>query len=160
MFLWFKIRKMKRQLLRSLLKNLFFVLSIFFAAFSLQSCETTQPALDDSSERNTFPPYWAPPYDHAEQIHYYYLPDLETYYDMWTSEFVYLDAGHWIFSPFLPPMYSSYDLRSAPVVILDYRVREPWNYHELYTSHYPRYYFQSIPQGANPVRQRALDENV
>jgi len=118
-----------------------------------------QPATE-GADRIVSPPYWAPPYDNIEQVHYYYLSDLEIYYDVWTNEFIYLDAGHWIFSPFLPPMYTSYDLRSAPVVILDSRVHEPWNYHELYVSHYPRYYFQTIPIGANLARPRGLDENV
>jgi hypothetical protein len=149
---------MKRQLHR--FKKLFFAAAIFCAVFLFQSCETTQPVLDESSERIVSPPYWAPAYDNVEQVHYYYLPDLETYYDVWASEFAYLDGGHWIFSPFLPPMYTSYDLRSAPVVILDYRVHEPWNYHELYVSHYPRYYFQTVPIGTDLVRPRGLDENV
>jgi len=149
---------MKRQLPG--LKKLFFVLTIFCTASLFQSCETTQPVVDETSERIVSPPYWAPAYDNVEQVHYYYLPDLEIYYDAWASEFVYLDGGQWIFSPFLPPMYTSYDLRSAPVVILDYRVHEPWLYHELYVSHYPRYYFQSIPAGPDLLRPRGLDENI
>src|SRR5262245_35363746 len=106
---------MKRHLLR-----LFFIFSICCAATAFESCETTQPVLDESSDRDVFPPYWAPAYDNFEHVHYYYLPDLEIYYDVWANEFVYLDAGHWVFSPFLPPMYMLYDLRSAPVVILNY----------------------------------------
>jgi hypothetical protein len=145
---------MKRQLLR-----LFFVLLFVNGAVVFESCETTQPVLDDS-QRVVSPPFWAPAYDNAAQVHYYYLPDLEIYYDVWTNEFVYLDGGHWIFSPFLPPMYTSYDLRSAPIVILDYRVHEPWSFHELYASHYPRYYFQTVPIGTNVTRPRGLDENV
>lgn len=147
---------MKRQLLQS--KKLFFILPVLCAALLFQNCETTQAVVDGSE--NVSPPYWAPPYEHLDRIHYYYLPDIEIYYDLWTNEFVYLDGGHWIFSAFLPPMYTSYDLRSAPVVILDYRVHEPWNFHELYVSHYPRYYFQSIPFGANMMRPRGLDENA
>ena len=102
---------MKRQL--SWLQKLCFVLTIFGAATLTQSCETTQQL---ETERIVSPPHWAPPYDNTEQVHYYYLPDLEIYYDVWTNEFIYLDAGHWIFSPFLPPMYTSYDLRSAPTL--------------------------------------------
>src|SRR5436853_6526069 len=107
---------MKQQVLRVLLKKLFFLLILFFAAIAFEGCETTQPAVDDSAERNVFPPYWAPAYENVTQVRYYYLPDLETYYDVWGNEFVYLDNGQWIFSSFLPPMYTSYDLRSAPVV--------------------------------------------
>lgn len=152
---------MKQQLLLNVLfKKLFFILSVSLTATAFQGCETTQPALDESAERDVLPPFWAPTYDNVSQVHYYYLPDVETYYDVWGSEFVFLDAGQWIFSPFLPPMYMLYDLRSAPVVILDFRVHEPWRYHELYVSHYPRYYFQTISSGTNMVRQRGLDENV
>ena len=147
---------MKRQL-PGLLKKFFFALLVFCSAFLITSCETTQQL---ETERIISPPYWAPSYENTELVHYYYLPDLEIYYDVWGSEFVYLDAGHWIFSPFLPPMYASYDLRSAPVVVLDHRVHEPWNFHELYVSHYPRYYFQTVPIGGNSERPRGLDENV
>lgn len=152
---------MKRQLLKVLFGKLFFSLFVFFAAAMLSGCETTQPVLDENSDRVVTPPYWAPHYDNVSQVQYYYLPDLETYYDAWSNEFIYLDGGRWIFSTFLPPMYSSYDLRSAPVVILDYHVHEPWQHHELYVSHYPRYYFQTVPvTGTDMRRPRGLDENV
>lgn len=151
---------MKQQLLKVLFKKLFFISALSCIILAIAGCETTQPTLDENSEKVVTPPYWAPTYDNVAQVHYYYLPDLETYYDVCSNEFIYLDAGQWVFSPFLAPMYSLYDLRYAPVVILDSRVHEPWLHHELYVSHYPRYYFQTISSGPDAVRQRGLDENV
>jgi hypothetical protein len=88
------------------------------------------------------PPVWAPPYDDVQQVRYYYIPDLEVYYDVWSHEYVYLDDGQWIFSAYLPPFYSSYDINNAWVVVLDYRVYQPWKSHHQYISHYPRYYYR------------------
>jgi len=89
------------------------------------------------------PPVWAPAYDDVQHVRYYYLPDLEVYYDVWNHEYVYLEDGQWIFSAYLPPMYNNYDTNNAFVVVLDYHVYEPWRQHQIYTSHYPRYYYRN-----------------
>jgi hypothetical protein len=88
-------------------------------------------------------PAWAPDYDNMGMVHYYYFPDWGMYYDVRTSEYVYMEEGNWLFSPQLPGMYSSYDLNNAYVIGLDYRVHEPWMHHTLYSSHYPPYYYKS-----------------
>ena len=89
-------------------------------------------------------PVWAPSYDNVDQVQYYYLPDIEVYYDVWNHEFVYLDDGNWIFSPTLPPMYANYDLNNAFVVVLDANVHQPWMHFHYYVAHYPRYYYRSV----------------
>jgi len=89
-------------------------------------------------------PEWAPPYDNVGQVQYYYIPDIEVYYDVWNHEFVYLENGNWLFSPTLPAMYSWYDLRNGHTVVLDRQVHQPWLHHELYVSHYPRYYHHVV----------------
>ena len=105
------------------------------------------------------PPSWAPAY--AGQVHYYYLPDIEVYYDVWNHEYVYLDNGMWMFSPDLPPMYAGYDLYNGHVVVLDQRVYEPWRHHHLYLEHYPRYYYHSVyhPSPRYPDHPRGYNEN-
>jgi len=64
-------------------------------------------------------PPWAPDYS---GVRYYYLPDIETYYDLANQDFVYLDDGQWLFSSTLPSVYSGYDLFSAFVIALDMNV--------------------------------------
>ena len=106
------------------------------------------------------PPGWAPAYENVNRVQYYYLPDLEVYYDVWNHEFVYLEEGNWLFSPFLPPMYANYDLFGGHVVILDYRVHQPWMHHELYVSHYPRYYHHSVYARDKGEYSTGFDENT
>ncbi len=108
-------------------------------------------------------PAWAPPYDNADRVRYYYFPDIEVYYDVNRNEFVYLEDGNWVFSPYLPPMYSNYDLNNAFVVIIDYNAYEPWRQHQLYLSHYPRYYYRTVYVNNNQAEAqvaRGFNENA
>ncbi len=88
-------------------------------------------------------PGWAPYYENQSQVRYYYFPDIETYYDLRSQEFVYLYNGVWVFSRSLPPAYSWFNLNNSFVVALDHRVFEPWRHFNYYVSHYPRYYYHS-----------------
>jgi len=142
------------------------VLLLLFTVFRFHTSSAQEPGAVPApppppQEAPAPPPAdWLPPGDPAaQQGDYYYLPDIETYYDMRNREFVYIEDGNWVFSPFLPPMYAAYDLRNAFAVMLDYRVHEPWMYHHMYVSHYPRYYYRSMYAGeARPVR--GYNENV
>ena len=62
-------------------------------------------------------PQWGPVgYDYAE---YYYLPDIETYYYVPQRQFIYLSNGRWVFSSYLPPQYSDYNLYSGQKVVVN-----------------------------------------
>ena len=72
------------------------------------------------------PPAWGPAgYD---DVRYYYLPDLETYYDVNTSNYVYINNGKWTRSRSLPVVYRNYDLYNEyKVVLTDYRGDRPYD---------------------------------
>ena len=75
------------------------------------------------------PPVWAPA-DRVE-TQYYYLPDIDTYYDVPSERFIYISNGKWIRSTVLPVRYKSYNLNSGRVVYLtDYRGKSPYVYHK------------------------------
>ena len=80
-------------------------------------------------------PVWGPVgYDHVD---YYYLPDIESYYYVPTRQFIYLNAGQWIFSASLPGRYRNYDLyRGYKVVINNPR---PYLHHKDYRVRYSNY---------------------
>lgn len=62
-------------------------------------------------------PAWGPSgYNHVD---YYYLPDIESYYDVSTGQYIYLDGGRWIFANNLPPRYRGYDLYSGYKVVVN-----------------------------------------
>ena len=102
-------------------------------------------------------PAWAPSYYAGTR--YYYLPDIETYYDLSDQDFVYLDNGQWLFSASLPAMYSNYDLYSGFAVSLNNSVFQPWMHHHLYVSNYPRYYYRNMYNGSNGRTARGFNEN-
>jgi hypothetical protein len=72
------------------------------------------------------PPAWGPAgYD---DVRYYYLPDLETYYDVNTSNYVYINNGKWTRTRSLPVVYRNYDLYNEyKVVLTDYRGDRPYD---------------------------------
>ncbi|MBC7642452.1 MAG: hypothetical protein H7174_08985 [Flavobacterium sp.] len=73
------------------------------------------------------PPKWAPVA--APEAEYYYLPDVESYYDVRQSQFIYYGNGRWIRSRNLPVAYRSYDLFSGHKVVLnDYHGATPYVY--------------------------------
>src|ERR1022692_4846859 len=140
---------------------------LFFIAVALQACIVAQPVPQPYPVAQTpppppvvvqaHPPAWAPAYNNS-QVQYYYLPDIQCYYDVWNQQYVYMENGNWMFSTYLPAMYGNYDLYAGHVVILDYRVHQPWMHHELYVEHYPRYYHQSGNVGGEGY-STGFDEN-
>lgn len=102
-------------------------------------------------------PQWAPPY--SEGVRYYYLPDIETYYDIESQEFVYLYDGQWCFSRECPSVNTGFDLSNCFTIALDMNVYQPWMHHHYYVSHYPRYYYQDYYDHSNIPFVRGFNEN-
>lgn len=88
-------------------------------------------------------PDWGPyGYDYAQ---YYYFPDMDVYYDVLNREFVYFDGYDWISSPYLPSMYSNFDLYGAYKVVIN----EPRPY--LRADYYRRQYYSYRGYHNQPV---------
>lgn len=97
------------------------------------------------------PPPWGPVgYPNVE---FYYLPEIEVYYDIRASQFIYFHAGRWYRSRYLPPPYRNYDLYNGyKVVLRDYHGTRPYTY---FNNHKSKYYkgYRGNPQktiGKNP----------
>jgi hypothetical protein len=85
------------------------------------------------------PPVWGPVgYDDVE---YYYLPDIQVYYDIRLSQYIYFGNGKWIRTRNLPNHCRNYDLyRGYKVVLTDYHGRSPYtHYHTHKTKYYKGY---------------------
>lgn len=65
-------------------------------------------------------PSWGPVGYSA--VNYYYLPDVQAYYDIRATQFIFLSNGAWVRSNYLPRQYRNYDLNSGYKVVLN-------NYH-------------------------------
>ena len=90
------------------------------------------------------PPEWGPVgYDEVE---YYYLPDIQVYYDIRLSQYIYFGNGKWIRSRYLPSHCRNYDLyHGYKVVLTDYHGHSPYNH---YNTHKVKYYkgYKGKPQ--------------
>lgn len=116
------------------------------------------------------PPQWGPVgYSDAR---YYYLPDVEAYYDVQSSMFIYYNLGSWVHRRSLPTRYRNYDLYSGyKVVMSDYRGNTPYKQFKQHKSQYARGYHgqdqRSIGQrpesgnsrGRMPVRANSYNRN-
>ena len=97
------------------------------------------------------PPPWGPV--GYSNVQYYYLPDVQAYYDIRASQFIYISNGIWIRATYLPRAYRNYDLyRGYKVVLTDYHGSYPYYY---FNSHKAKYHkgYKGKPQqtiGRNP----------
>lgn len=110
-------------------------LKIFLAGFAMILSSSLQAQVSVSVNIGGRPD-WAPvAYTEAN---YYYLPDVEAYYDVRASNFIYANNGTWIHARTLPARYRSYDLYSGPTVVLtDYRGNRPYTH---FKNHRVKYY--------------------
>lgn len=70
-------------------------------------------------------PTWGPV--GYSSVNYYYLPDIQTYYDVRSTQFIYLNRGVWVRSSNLPRQYRNYDLNSGYKVVLNnYQGSKPY----------------------------------
>ena len=85
------------------------------------------------------PPMWGPVgYSEAR---YYYLPDVEAYYDVPSSMFIYQSGGVWVHRTYLPTRYRNYDLYSGyKVVMNDYHGGRPYSHYNDDRHNYARGY--------------------
>ena len=75
------------------------------------------------------PPVWATAAPVGVQ--FYYLPDIETYYDVPSRQYIYLNNGVWIHSVSLPYRYRTYNLHNGHTVYLtDYRGTKPYKFYK------------------------------
>ena len=90
-------------------------------------------------------PQWGPV--GYTQVRYYYLPDVQAYYDISTKKFIYLDHGNWIHRTYLPSRYSGYDLYGGHKVVLkSYRGNTPFIYYDQHKEKYVKGYKGGGPQ--------------
>jgi hypothetical protein len=80
-------------------------------------------------------PAWGPTgYDYVE---YYYLPDIEVYYDVSQHRYYYYQEGRWASGRSLPVRYRSYNVYASYKVVIN--EREPWRNHPSNKSTYASY---------------------
>jgi hypothetical protein len=77
-------------------------------------------------------PVWGPTgYDHAD---YYYLPDIDCYYDINRSQFIYNSGNRWVYASQLPPRYRNYNLYNSYKVVVN--EPKPYLHADVYRNKY------------------------
>ena len=81
------------------------------------------------------PPHWG--VVGYPEARYYYLPDIESYYDIHDAVFIYYNGHNWIRRAHLPSRYKNYDLRNCyKVVMTGYRGNTPFIYYNTYRTRF------------------------
>jgi len=130
--------------------KLFKLIIIGLAMFSANIAQ----GQNKENENKHSPPLWGPVgYD---EVRYYYLPDIETYYDVHLSLFIYYEDGTWLYRSHLPLRYYNYDLYSGyKVVMTDYHGYKPFVNFNKQRLKYPKGYHGKLQKtiGENPGKQ-------
>jgi hypothetical protein len=84
-------------------------------------------------------PQWAPV--GYSDVQYYYLPDVEAYYDVNSSMFIYFEGRSWVRRSYLPSRYRNYDLYNGYKVVMNgYHGNTPYYNHREYREKYAKGY--------------------
>ncbi len=86
-------------------------------------------------------PEWGPPVPYGTQ--YYYIPEIDGYYDLYSQQYIVLQDGYWV--P-LPELYG-YDPYQFHPVVVNYRGREPWQFCNYYHARYAYRPYQAYGPG-------------
>ncbi|MGN8068345.1 hypothetical protein [Mucilaginibacter sp. 22184] len=80
-------------------------------------------------------PEWGPTgYDHAD---YYYLPDVDSYYDINAHQYVYLNNNVWVHGAALPARFGNYDVYHSYKVVVNQPT--PWVHNDVIRKKYISY---------------------
>jgi hypothetical protein len=111
------------------MKKTMFIVAILMSGFIWQNANA-QVSINIGIQ-----PVWGPVgYDY---VNYYYMPDIDAYYDVPAHVYVYQDGGVWVRRSYLPPAYASFDLyRGYKVVVND---PNPWLRNDVYRTRYVSY---------------------
>lgn len=80
-------------------------------------------------------PVWGPTgYDYAR---FYYLPDIDMYYDVNRHEYVYNENNRWVYINHLPDRYRNYDLFKGYKVV--FKEDKPFENHAFHKNKYKNF---------------------
>jgi len=109
------------------------VLAVIFGVASLSSINTKAQVSVNINIGSQ--PQWGPTgYDHVD---YYYLPDVDAYYNVPARQYVYLNNGAWVWRNSLPSQYSGFDLYNSYKVVMN--TPKPYLSHQTHVREYSKY---------------------
>ncbi len=103
------------------MKNLKFTLAAFILLFTLQ----TNAQFSINLSLGSRVPYRNHNHD-RNNVAYYYLPEIEAYYDINSDVFIYNGPRGWIRSSYLPDYCRNYDVNRGSKIAINYRGNSPY----------------------------------
>lgn len=81
-------------------------------------------------------PTWAQ--SKSVAANYYYLPEIDLYYDVPAQQFIYLNNSNiWVKSKRLPASHRAYDLKNGKIIYLsEYKGKKPYLHHKSHKAKY------------------------
>ena len=115
------------------MKKILFAVAIIFSSIAVKHADAQvrfSVGVNIGSQ-----PEWGPTgYDRAQ---YYYMPDIDTYYDVPSHQYIYNENNVWVHRAYLPQRYANYDRYHGYKVVVNQR--NPWNRGDYYRNHYAQY---------------------
>lgn len=99
-------------------------------------------------------PLWGPA--NVNYVEYYYLPEVDVYYNVPTSQYIYFSGGNWLTVTNLPSRYQVDLYRTYKVVINEPR---PYMNHNRYKTKYGKYKHYHNKQSVNRDHPRKGNGN-
>ena len=112
------------------MRYIFLIIAVMFLLSSLQAQVGVRLNFNVGSQ-----PVWGPSgYDHVD---YYYLPDIDAYYNVPQHKYYYNENGRWIGRSRLPARYHDFDYYNSYKVVVN--EREPYRNAQKYRDQYSSY---------------------
>ncbi|HEY9004461.1 MAG TPA: hypothetical protein VIM89_24095 [Mucilaginibacter sp.] len=115
------------------MKKIIFAAAIILGCFSIKAANA-QVHLSVGINIGSQPDWGPTGYDHAD---YYYMPDIDAYYDVNAHQYVYSNNNVWVHTASLPPRYANYDVYHGYKVVVNERT--PWVHNDVYRKKYASY---------------------
>uniref|UniRef100_UPI0040478CFE hypothetical protein n=1 Tax=Flavobacterium sp. TaxID=239 RepID=UPI0040478CFE len=104
------------------------VFSAFILIFTLHSnAQRVSVNININSHPNHGHGHYEDSHHHENVVDYYYYPEIEVYFDVQSSMYIYYASNGWIKSRYLPRHCSNYNIQRGYRVVLDYHGNRPYN---------------------------------
>ena len=110
------------------------LLTVLFLSISVFQFSKAQVKLNVNLNVGNQPTWGPVGYDHVD---YYYMPDIDAYYNVPQRQFIYLQGNQWIFANSLPSRYSGYNLYNGYKVVIN--EPRPYLHHNDYKIKYGKF---------------------
>lgn len=113
------------------MKKLILITVLLLSGYVLQTAVAQTRVNDNIGVQ----PQWGPDgYDH---VGYYYLPDIDVFYNVPKRQYIYEQQGRWVFTKTLPSQFIDFDLYSSYKVVVN--DRNPYKNAQMYRTKYAVY---------------------